>query len=161
LVAVIAAADVVLQRRRLPRPLIALLDEPAHAATTALLLDASPVRPSPKTYREALIASVLLDADHVPSELGWDVLRRGAARPYAHTAVGIAAAAAPAGRGAAIGIATHLVRDAASGPGVTLGWPVFKRSQRVPAPLYHALIATAAARAAWRRGAPGPRRRDP
>jgi inner membrane protein len=154
-VAVIAAADVLLARAR-SRPVIALLDEPAHAATTWLVVTAL----APEHTRAALIASTLLDADHVPSELGSEVLRGGAARPYGHTGLAIGAAALVS-RGAALGIAAHLLRDLAHGPGASLAWPLRTEAQRIPTTLYWGLVATAAARVALRRGAPTPPRRAP
>ncbi|HEX2085564.1 MAG TPA: hypothetical protein VHF89_07770 [Solirubrobacteraceae bacterium] len=151
----IAAADLLIPRAR-SRAAIALLDEPAHLATTWLVAAAV----APDRMRAALIASTLLDVDHVPSELGSDVLRRGAARPYGHTALAAAAAAALS-RGAGLGVAAHLLRDLACGPGVSLAWPLSGRAHRLPRAVYYALVATAAARAARRTAAPAPPRRAP
>ena len=158
--AVVAAADATLAKRSLGRPAIALLDEPAHVATTLLALLALPRPVTRRTRASALLASGLLDVDHVPSELGSDVLRRGTARPYGHSALGALAAAALARAargspaGAAFGVATHLLRDAASGPGVTLGWPLSQRTQRVGATRYHAAVALTAAQVVRRTAAP-------
>lgn len=154
-VAVIAAADLLLPRVR-SRAVIALLDEPAHVATTWLIATAV----APGHRAPALAASALLDADHVPSELGSDVLRRGAARPYGHTGLALAAAALLS-PGAALGVATHLLRDLAVAPGVSLLWPLRGDVHTLPAPAYYAIVAGAAGtvlrRAALSRAARGAR----
>jgi hypothetical protein len=155
-VAVIAVADLLLSRRAWSRPAIALLDEPAHAATTWLIAQAL----APQHTPAAQLASTLLDADHVPSELGSDVLRRGAARPFGHTGAAVVALALVS-RGAALGAAAHLVRDLADDVGVSLAWPLSGRAQRIPRGLYYALALTLAARAARPTGAPAPPRPAP
>ena len=155
-VAVIAIADLLLARRAWSRPAIALLDEPAHFATTWLAATAI----APEHTRAALLASTLLDLDHVPSELGSDVLRRGAARPFGHTGAAVVAVGSVS-RGAALGAAAHLLRDLAAEPGVSLAWPVSGRARRVPRAAYYALVLTLAARAARPTGVPAPPRPAP
>ncbi len=123
-----------------------MLDEPAHAATTWLVARAV----APGRVTAALVASTLLDADHLPSELGSSVLRRGAARPYGHTGAAVAAAAALGGPGAALGVAAHLLRDLADPQGVSLAWPLSGRAQTIPRSAYYATVLTLAARAARR-----------
>ena len=152
----VVASDVGLRHAR-SRRVVALLDEPAHLATTWLLLSAL----APRHTRAALVASTLLDADHVPSELGAGFLRRGAARPYGHTGAAIAAARLVGGNGAALGVAAHLVRDAADGTGVSLAWPLDGRAQRIPRAAYYAALLSAAARVARPTGAPRPPRPGP
>lgn len=116
------------------------LDEPAHFATTALVLTA--LRPYVGLSRPfvvaALVLSVAVDLDHVPVYLGatW-VTPVPDGRPFTHSAATIlvlllltrvrripTAIAA----GAAFGLATHLLRDICEGdPGVSLFWPITSR----------------------------------
>jgi inner membrane protein len=113
------------------------LDEPAHLAFTALLLLVLvSFRPLPVSFVVgALIASVAIDLDHLPSYLGMTGFSaQPGGRPYTHSLVTVAAAGVVAlamrrGRvaaaGVAVGLVTHFVRDVCEGsPGVSLLWPV-------------------------------------
>ena len=115
-----------------------LVDGPAHLATCLLILLglAARVRPGPALAfaTAALVASVAIDLDHLPGYLGWEVLDGAGPRPYPHclltVALIVALASIAPGRlqaillGAAFGVATHLFRDLATGPGVSLFWPL-------------------------------------
>ena len=110
------------------------LDWIDHLLTTMFLVWA--VRP---WFRErwlvpALVASVVIDVDHIPGQLGWDILTAGSPRPYTHSLATVAVllvASAPRWRGrqaafgAAIGVCSHLWRDLAEPQtsGVSLLWP--------------------------------------
>jgi membrane-bound metal-dependent hydrolase YbcI (DUF457 family) len=88
-----------------------------------------------------LAGSLAIDLDHAPSELGHEWLRTGGrGRPYPHSAFTVLAALVPPGpfwRGAAIGLAAHLVRDLTDPTtGVKLLWPLSQREYQVPPPLY-------------------------
>jgi membrane-bound metal-dependent hydrolase YbcI (DUF457 family) len=115
-----------------------LVDEPAHMATCAIaLLVASAIsgRRLPTSFAvAALLASVAIDLDHLPGYLGWDGLTEGAPRPYTHGLFPIVALLAfgflaprryrPVMLGLAFGASAHLLRDAATGPGVPMLWPL-------------------------------------
>ena len=127
---------------------LAALDDPAHLATAALVLLCLPA--STRGFAIAfLVASVAIDLDHLPKELGSDFLTAGTARPYTHSLVGavlLALVAFVASRrrdvaaGAGLGILAHLVRDVATGPGVPLAWPLSDGSARVPYVSYLTLV---------------------
>ncbi len=136
-------------------PLQAPLDWTNHLLTTLFIAWA--LRPLIDRTRIliALIASVLIDADHIPGYLGSHVLTGGTPRPYTHslaTAVVLLVVAAlrPAWRGrelgAALGVLSHLWRDLAepSGTGVALFWPVSDRAITTPPAVYLGSIAVLA-----------------
>ena len=110
------------------------LDETAHLATTVLVLWALGRRVGSRLWLPALIASVAIDVDHIPGQLGVDWLTAGTPRPYTHslTTVLVAlllSAAWPRRRdvfrGVALGLTIHLFRDLAEhGSGVALLWPL-------------------------------------
>jgi len=129
----------------LPR---ALIDEPCHLATALVVLGAiTRWRGSPPGAWfgwSLLSASVLIDLDHVPRQLGWPALTAGTPRPYTHALWIVAlfsVAAALAWRhsrragtprstaaaglltGAAWGLAAHFLRDVATAP-ISLWWPL-------------------------------------
>jgi membrane-bound metal-dependent hydrolase YbcI (DUF457 family) len=116
-----------------------LVDEPAHLATCAvalLALTAALGRGlSSRFIVAALLASVLIDLDHIPGLLGSQLMSAGMPRPFTHTALlafvlALAgwASQRPARRqlclGAALGVSAHLLRDLATGSGVPLAWPL-------------------------------------
>jgi inner membrane protein len=144
-----------------PRPLLiaGLADEPAHLLTAWLILMALPERVTPPSvWPWVLAASVGIDADHVP-QYTWDpgfavdggrppthglltivlLLVVGAARPCRTWALGLAG-----------GVALHLLRDAATGPGIPLLWPVVQDSFLVAYPLYLVVLILAASVASVR-----------
>ncbi|MGC1166123.1 MAG: metal-dependent hydrolase [Solirubrobacterales bacterium] len=124
-----------------------LIDEPAHLATCALALLALAAlldrRLSGAFVAAALLASVAIDADHIPGYLGSGLMDGGMSRPFTHGALlaGACVLAActcsrPRGRqicfGLAFGVSAHLLRDVATGPGVALLWPLSDGLARVP-----------------------------
>lgn len=58
------------------------LDETAHFLTMLLVLWALGKRVPGRLWLPALIASVAIDADHIPDRLGFDFLTAGTPRPY-------------------------------------------------------------------------------
>jgi hypothetical protein len=110
------------------------VDEVAHLATAALglLVLACFIDAPRRFYVAALIASVAIDADHIPLYLG--LLGNQAQRPVTHSlstvAVFVAAAAASHRHravlaGVATGLVLHFARDIAEGyPGVRVFWPL-------------------------------------
>jgi inner membrane protein len=160
----IGVLDLVRTARTWPVPLDGALDEPAHAATAALLLAALPHRPVPRLAAWALAGSVAIDVDHVPLYAGLLPSAVPGGRPVTHcllTPAALAAAAAVTrGRlrtafgGLALGVCLHFVRDVATGgTGVPLFWPADRHSDvRAPYAAYLALLAAAAAAATRRTG---------
>jgi inner membrane protein len=132
---------------------IAALDEPAHLATAALaLLAAVPWERLSRTWSLHLVvlaSAVLIDVDHVPLYLGLSSIAPGG-RPVTHslaTPLLLLAASTmlrrrsgPAVAAAAVGICLHLVRDLATGPGVSLFWPLTTTSVLLPYPAYAATV---------------------
>jgi len=159
-VGLIVVIDLVLQARRWPVLVVGVLDEPAHLATAALLLAALLPSRARRLVPWALAGAVLIDLDHVPLYL-WDALAAGApGRPVTHslcTVLVLAAVGLRAPRrlrtafsGLALGVALHLVRDLATGPGAPLWWPAGPASVTVPHPAYLTLMALAAVLAVGR-----------
>lgn len=111
----------------------ASLDEPAHLATAALglLVLACLVEVPRRFYAAALVASVVIDLDHVPLYLRLAGLPQ---RPVLHslTTVLVLVGAAAASRrhrpvlaGLAVGVLLHFARDIAEGSsGVQMLWPL-------------------------------------
>lgn len=109
------------------------LDEVAHALTTVLLLWALGPRVCRRFAVPAIIASVAIDLDHVPGQLGSAWLTAGTPRPYTRSllTVAIVLAAALVIRrrrdvfvGIALGLVSHFFRDLSEpGTGVALLWP--------------------------------------
>jgi membrane-bound metal-dependent hydrolase YbcI (DUF457 family) len=142
------------------------LDETAHLLTGALVLAALRDIADRPFAAGLLAASVLVDVDHVPGELGLDWITRGTARPYTHSlltlaVVGVAAFAWRSRRrlllGVVLGIAFHFLRDTSesAGSGVSLLWPASYHSYTEPHWIYltivAAVLAVALARARDRR----------
>jgi membrane-bound metal-dependent hydrolase YbcI (DUF457 family) len=110
------------------------IDEVAHLSTAALglLVLAHFIDAPRRFFVAALIASVAIDADHIPLYLG--LLGNQAQRPVTHSlsTVAVFAAAAAASRrhravlaGVATGLVLHFARDIAEGyPGVRVFWPL-------------------------------------
>ena len=150
--ALIVVTDDFLVRHDPSRIITGVLDESAHLATAYLFSSLLPVPGRPALLLGTLAGAVLLDADHLPGEFGWDIITRGSGRPVPHSlpTVGLLLLAALPLRGqwqslaagAAFGVATHLVRDMATG-GVPLRWPRDKRRVRIPYALYLALLTAA------------------
>lgn len=114
------------------------LDEIAHVLTTLIVLWALGRRICDRFLVPALVASVAIDLDHVPRELGHDFLTRGTQRPYTHSLLSIVVVLAVAALwrsrrdavvGIAIGLAIHFWRDMSEADaGVALLWPFSDRS---------------------------------
>lgn len=136
------------------------LDETAHLLTTLLALWAIGPNPSRRFMASALVASVAIDLDHVPGELGADWLTAGTPRPYTHSLLTLAAVlgAALAWRrrrelllGVALGLALHLWRDTSeTGNGVSLLWPFSYSAVRLSHAGYLAVMGLVVAVAAYR-----------
>lgn len=109
------------------------LDEIAHLLTTLIVLWALGPRICERFLVPALVASVAIDLDHVPRELGQHFLTRGTPRPYTHSLLSIVVVLAVAALwrrrrdvvlGIAIGLAIHFWRDMSEADaGVALLWP--------------------------------------
>jgi inner membrane protein len=160
----IAVTDHVAHQRQLPFLARGLMDEPCHLATAMIVLGALTRwrgrAPSSRFVWAMLSASVLIDVDHLPLELGSPVLTAGTPRPYTHALwvlVLLTATAAAARRrhqvsgsaragmvagiaaGAALGVAAHFLRDVATAP-IALWWPVSSASVQVPGYWYLAAL---------------------
>jgi inner membrane protein len=135
-------------------------DEPAHLATCVIALSALALATRTALPRRfviaALIGSVAIDVDHIPGYLGSHVLTGSLPRPYSHSAALVllllALSLVPRqadGRqvwlGLAFGVSTHLFRDLATGPGISLLWPLHDGAIRLPYALYAGALASAVA----------------
>ncbi len=158
LLVVVASVDLVLALVAVPRPMFGLLDEVGHLSTTWLLLAAWAAltrRPwRPVVLGGALVATVLVDLDHVPLELfGNDVLMRGLSRPVSHSLLTVfvllVAGVVLPGRvgravgGAGIGVLLHLWRDLATAP-VPLLWPLTHEVALGRVPVWSSLVVAVA-----------------
>jgi membrane-bound metal-dependent hydrolase YbcI (DUF457 family) len=150
-VALFAADQWVYQRAGAAIVRQAPLDWTDHVLTTLFIVWAVGPRFRRRWLVPALIASVVIDADHIPHQLGSNILTAGTARPYTHsltTIVVLLLLSVPWRRwrdvalGAAIGVSSHLWRDLAEphGSGVALLWPLSDRTITTPALVYLASI---------------------
>jgi inner membrane protein len=108
------------------------LDETAHLLTTLLVFWAIGRR-ADRYLVPALVASVVIDVDHLPGRLGSDWLTAGTPRPYTHSLLTVLIVLLAAGLwrrrrdlllGVAIGLTIHFWRDLADpGSGVSILWP--------------------------------------
>jgi beta-glucanase (GH16 family) len=142
------------------------LDELAHLLTGALVLATLRGAVNRRFAIGLLVASVLIDVDHLPGLLGLDWITRGTDRPYTHsllTMTVVLAAAVWRGRrslllGALLGIGVHLARDLSeSASGVPLAWPLSLRSFTLPHWTYLLAMSAVLAVALWRARGPGRR----
>jgi hypothetical protein len=128
------------------------LDWTDHVLTTLFIVWAARPWFRERWLAPALTASVLIDADHIPGYLGWDILTAGTPRPYTHslTTIGVLLAIAVLRRrgrhlrmGAAVGLCSHFWRDLAEprGSGVSLLWPVTDHVFTIPASVYLGSVA--------------------
>lgn len=166
--AFIIVADDLLVRYEPSRVVTGLLDESAHLATASLLVAALPLPRSDPFLLGALAGAVLIDADHLPGEFGWDIITRGSGRPMPHSlpTIGLTLLITTLARGpwraalsgATCGLLTHLMRDGATG-GMPLWWPRDKRRVQIPYAWYFMLLAGAGLSLA--RGARYPDRLNP
>ena len=134
-----------------------LVDWIGHLATGVVLV--ALLQPKLRVAVAILVGSVVIDLDHVPLELGTDVLTGDAPRPYTHSFVtplvvlAVAAAArSEVALGLAIGLVGHLARDLGGGD-VLLLWPLSAQQESVPFWVYVVVLALTAATAAARRTA--------
>jgi membrane-bound metal-dependent hydrolase YbcI (DUF457 family) len=136
-----------------------LIDGPAHLATCAIALLAVAAFAGSLLSRRfvaaALVASVVIDIDHIPGYLGSHVLSGSLPRPYTHSvllvviflALGWASSRSDLRQiwlGVAFGVSTHLFRDLATGPGVPVVWPVSDGIAQLPYVVYAAILVFAA-----------------
>lgn len=134
----------------------ALIDEPAHLMTCALVLIALLALTGAslpwRFVAAALTASMAIDLDHIPGYLGSHLLTGSMPRPYTHSLllVGVLAALGAAAKrrhlrqvlfGVAFGVAAHLLRDLATGPGVAFLWPAVIAPIKIPYVLYVGALA--------------------
>ena len=146
----VAAAVLVLHliagARQWPPVVMGVVDEPAHLLTAWLILVALPGNLLKRRLgRWALVSSVAIDLDHIPlyvSDYEFSVDGRPPTLSLAFVLVVLAVSAFLRGNrrqrvvGIALGVALHLVRDLATGPGVPLLWPVYHSSVTVPQTVY-------------------------
>ena len=136
------------------------LDETAHLLTTLIVLWAIGGVVWERLLIPALIASVAIDLDHIPKELGYGFFTEGTPRPYTHSLLTIAIVLAAAWLwrrrrtvllGIALGLALHFWRDTAEpGSGVSLLWPVSDHSFSTSHASYLVLMGVAFAVGMWR-----------
>ena len=136
------------------------LDEIAHLLTTLIVLWALGPRICDRFLVPALVASVLIDLDHIPGILGHDFLTRGTQRPYTHSLLSIVVVLVVAGLwrsrrdvllGIAIGLAIHFWRDMSEADaGVALLWPASDHSFTLAHTTYLIIMGVCAAVAAVR-----------
>jgi inner membrane protein len=142
------------------------LDETAHLLTMLLVLWAIGRSASDSFAVSALVGSVAIDLDHIPSELGTDWLTTGTPRPHTHSllTVGVLLIASCLWRrrrtvllGLALGVSIHFIRDLAeSSAGVSLLWPWSNRPFTIPHSAYLTIVAlligmVAVRRVSWQR----------
>lgn len=141
---------------RSPAPTIlqtAAMDEPGHLLTAAIILAALPGL-SVATRLTALVGSVVIDLDHLPLYLFGSAFAVDGGRPQSHSLAAILVLWSAAGLvkgaartylvGAGLGVVLHLVRDAGTGPGVPLLWPVWPHAVRMPYGIYLVALGVAA-----------------
>jgi inner membrane protein len=140
--------------------LVGVVDWLGHLATGVVVI--ALLRPPRRMAAAILVWSVIIDLDHLPLQLGSDILTAGTPRPYTHSllTVLVLLGAAALWRsqvllGSAIGLAGHLLRDLGTGDGVALLWPLTHAGMSVPFALYVGVLAGLAGasivRAPWTR----------
>ena len=157
-VTLIFVVDALFDSAALSLPAKTLLDEAAHLATGLLLLGALARRPSPLFVLGTALGAVGIDVDHIPLVLIHHGDLYGVPRPNTHSLLTIVVIACVAlllparyrayALGAAFGIATHFVRDMATG-GVPLLWPLTPAFFDLPYAAYAAMLLVGAALVAW------------
>ncbi|HZD66730.1 MAG TPA: metal-dependent hydrolase [Acidimicrobiales bacterium] len=150
----IALADGLLGVIHPPLAAAGVLDEPAHLATTLLVLAAFAWPGDRYFLAGAAVGSVAIDLDHLPQYLGIHALATPHSRPDTHSLATLAlvlVAAWAIGRargwagwsangrrllvGVGVGLACHLFRDMAEPTatvGVPLFWPLTAADVRIP-----------------------------
>jgi inner membrane protein len=160
---VIATVDAV--RRQGPLSLLfdGVTDEVAHLATASIgvlaLFDPAGLRRHGRLVVAALVASVVIDLDHIPLYMGLPHIS-AEGRPYSHSLITVALLLALSRawkgrgvvlRGAALGVVLHLLRDAATGPGLPIVSCHGLADLRMPYTWYAAALTVLAAIAMKRR----------
>ncbi len=135
-----------------------LIDEPAHLATCVVALLAMLALTATKLPRRfvvaALVSSVAIDLDHLPGYLGSHLLMGSMPRPYTHSLLLVVVLVVTATLvrrrdqrqiwlGIAFGVAAHLLRDLATGPGVAFLWPLVIAPIKIPYALYAGTLVAA------------------
>ena len=129
---------------------VGLHDEPAHLATSLLvllaLLGPGRMRRHAGETATTCAASVLIDVDHLPLYVDFPLdVAVAEGRPFTHSLSTVAALAGLAGAVrwrrrllacASAGVGLHFVRDIATGPGLPLWWPWEQRNRSLPYQLY-------------------------
>lgn len=105
---------------------------------------------TPAIWVAALLGGTAIDLDHVPDALGWHGLSIGTQRPYSHALptllllLGVALSQHGLRRrvllAAAIGMASHFMRDLVEGSTLPLFWPVTKHGFTVAYGWYAAVM---------------------
>lgn len=149
LLLLILGLDAVLDARPWSFVVTGLLDEPAHLATAGLILLALPLRVVSSYGGWMLVGSVVIDIDHLPLYLGDPGFLVDGGRPPTHSlavvvvlllmALGLPSSGRPL-QGLEWGVLAHFVRDAATGPGLALLWPVFPATVKMPYFAYAGLL---------------------
>jgi inner membrane protein len=140
--------------------LVGVVDWIGHLATGLVLV--ALLTPPLRVAVAIMVCSVVIDVDHLPLELGTDVLTAGTPRPYTHSLLTLVVVLLVAGAlrspvllGAAIGLAGHFLRDLGTGDGIPLLWPLSDAGASVPFALYVGILTGLAAVAALRAGPGG------
>jgi membrane-bound metal-dependent hydrolase YbcI (DUF457 family) len=172
LLVAVALDDALLMPRAPSYAVLGMFDEPAHLATSVILLAAVTAVAARRAIRVPgafaaglVLAGNAIDVDHVPGTLGSDVLTAGTPRPYSHSLLTLVILAAggliargtrrrrETGRrrggaalaaGLAVGVSGHLLRDLATAP-VSLLWPLSDQGLTIPHPAYLGALAIAVA----------------
>lgn len=144
LLVIVLGLDSLAQSERTGLIVGGLLDEPAHLATAALILLALAGSDWMLAHRRwtasALAASMAIDVDHIPLYAHVPHIAVDGGRPFTHslvTVVVLLLLAASVRRirtillGLSAGVALHFVRDVATGPGVSLWWPLASKGVEV------------------------------
>jgi inner membrane protein len=143
----VAALDLILAARPWSIPAEGALDEVAHLLTAWIVLNAC-ARGRTRAWPWVLLGAVVIDLDHIPLYLGMPVAAAGG-RPVTHSLVTVLVLLAVAGAvrpvravssALAAGVVLHLLRDAATGPGVPLLWLVSDANAHVPHGAYLLLL---------------------
>lgn len=158
--ALVGAIDGLLAWRAWPIVVHGALDESAHLLTALVLLAALLPARLRHLLPWALLGIVAIDVDHLPLYF-WGVgAAAGSGRPVTHSLLTIAVLLGGAAllrrlraplAGLAVGVALHLVRDLATGPGVPLLWPLSDTAVTAPYAGYLGVLAIGTAAAVVRR----------
>lgn len=150
---VVVGLDAIAASRRWHVLAAGLLDEPAHLATAALVLLAVAGPRWLALHRgftiAACLASVAIDVDHIPLYARIPHIAVDGGRPFTHSLLTVAVLllvaltvrrSRPVALGLAAGVALHLFRDLASGPGVSLFWPLDAAGLHLPYAVYVSML---------------------